>query len=226
MIWMIDPPPLLRHVRRGSPRQLPRAADVHVEGALPGVERVGERRRDPGERGVVHEHVQARGLRQHLIGQRLDRRRLPEIDRERPGAPPERLDLARDRLAVLALARGDEDVGAGLGEAQRDRAPESAPAAGHERAATREIEELLDPHRTSWRRRSAQRSSTSQPRASRRVCAAASRSIESGSTRCAFLLAPEQPFTPRADTPCHRGRRWDRRGSRSARSARRRDRTP
>ena len=69
-----------------------------------------------------------------------------EIDRERPGAPPERLERRGGLLAVGDLARRDDHVRARLGEAGGDVAADAAAAAGDERGATREVEELLDAH--------------------------------------------------------------------------------
>ena len=59
--------------------------------------------------------------------------RRAEMGRHRERRRPERPDLVGDRVEVLRLARGDDHVGARLGEAEGDRAADAPAAARDDR---------------------------------------------------------------------------------------------
>src|SRR5438309_1204776 len=72
--------------------------------------------------------------------QLTDLSRLLEIGLEQLRRAAAQLDVARGLLGRLAVhEEADEDVGARLGEAQRDRAPDAAAAAGHQHLARRRV---------------------------------------------------------------------------------------
>jgi len=69
-----------------------------------------------------------------------------DVELQRDGAPAERLDLAHHRVRLLLVALvGEHDVGALLGELQRDAAAEAAAAAGDDGYGGRMVHgDLLD----------------------------------------------------------------------------------
>ena len=146
LTWTIEPPPCVAHVARDALREEPEAAHVHREDLVPARERVVEGRRAPDDAGVVHEHVEPRHRREHLLDEALDLVGLREVAGEGLAAPPEGAHRGRRLLAVRELPRRHEHVGARLGEAERELAADAAPAARHERRAAREVEELLHAH--------------------------------------------------------------------------------
>ena len=86
-------------------------------------------RRAADRAGVVHQHVDGRpaGERVH---EGVDGAAVGEVAAMPGEAAAARLDLAPDVAAVRLEVRADADhVGARLGEGDRDRPPDAAPAA-------------------------------------------------------------------------------------------------
>ena len=80
--------------------------------------------------GVVDEHVDAAQLRLGALDEVLQVLHAPHVGLDADGAAAERLHGLDGLLEGAGLAGGDGDVGAGLGQAQRDRAADAAAAAG------------------------------------------------------------------------------------------------
>ena len=84
-------------------------------------------RQDPLEvAGVVHEHVDAPGLRQSALGEPVDLGPVREIGLEEDGLAPEGLRLLGDGArALLAAAVVDQEIAAGGGEGAADGGAEA-----------------------------------------------------------------------------------------------------
>jgi hypothetical protein len=133
------------------------AGEIHAQLAFPGVGRhLGDARDVVHDAGVVDEDVDRTERALHLTGGAHHRLRIGDVDRHGVSASSERahrlggrrlLVGARDALAqpVVALATErlgmrirDRDVGAGLGERERNAATDAARRARHERHSTRQ----------------------------------------------------------------------------------------
>ena len=67
--------------------------------------------------------------------------RLRDVRRNAQGAPAAALDLGGDRLDVRRAPAGHDDVGAGVGQAERDGAADAAGAADDDGKAAGKIEQ-------------------------------------------------------------------------------------
>ena len=90
--------------------------------------------------------MQALGRGQHPVGERDHVVGAPQVRGQRHAAASGLLDGAHRLFAVRELAGGDEDVGAGFRQPDRDVAADAAPPARDERRATRQVEEVADVH--------------------------------------------------------------------------------
>jgi hypothetical protein len=118
---------------------------VRVEDLAPGGElELEERRHHRVRGGVVHEHVHAQRARVELVDERRERRLLAGVRANHLRAPPERRNLARHGLERLAPPRHQHHVRSVLRQPERDRAPDAARCAGHERRPALEPEPLPD----------------------------------------------------------------------------------
>ena len=79
---------------------------------------------------IVDQHVDAAEMLVRLGDGRAHRAEVGEIHLDRERAPPERLDLGDQRLAVRGLAHADDHVGAGTGAGERAGTADAARGAG------------------------------------------------------------------------------------------------
>ncbi len=129
------------HLLADQDREPERPLEVHVQDLVEQrLGRFGQRRRERRHAGIVHQNIYAPKMAVGRLGETIivlpvaDMRR----DRQRPAA--ELLDLARDLLAGLKLAAGDDDIRARLRKRQHHLAPEPARASCDERDFVREID--------------------------------------------------------------------------------------
>ena len=113
------------------------AADVQVHHLVPGFERVVLGRRAPGGAGVVDQDVDLAQALHRLVADLLDLRRVAGV-----GGHPARVDalglqVRGGLFQVGRLARGEQDLRAGLAQALGDLQPQAARAAGDERRSCR-----------------------------------------------------------------------------------------
>src|SRR5205823_3129812 len=107
--------------------------------------RLGEHR--AGRHGrVVDDDVDRSESGVRRVDERVDLVDAPDVTADGDGAPPERLDLPRGSFAVVDLAAGDHDVGAGGREPEGDGLAEAAPAARDDRGLAGEVEEIPVAH--------------------------------------------------------------------------------
>ena len=71
----------------------------------------------------------------------LELGRLRDVSRNAQGAPSAPLDLGGDRLDIRGAPAGDDDVGARVGQAERDGAADAAGAADDNGKAAGKIEQ-------------------------------------------------------------------------------------
>ena len=120
------------------------AADVNRMGPPPviGVD-VTDRAVGPRQASVVDQYRDGSELAFRLCDARLDFASLGHVGDDRKRATALGLDHRSRFVELAARARHESDPRPGAGEMQRDRAPESATAAGHQRGPALE----LSPHR-------------------------------------------------------------------------------
>src|SRR5215469_15943193 len=141
------PPTLVPHVTRGPLRKKEKTPHVEIEDAVPSRERVLEGWRSPGRARVVDQNLEARGLGEHFVEERLDLVGLGNVGREGDRAPPRAFpDQGGCLLTRPGLAGGEKDIGPRLGQSDRQVPPDASAAAGHERGLAREVEKGLDAH--------------------------------------------------------------------------------
>ncbi len=122
--------PLLRHQRKNLPRHQVHARQVGIDGALPAGHVGALDDLTATNAGVVDEDI-------HLLDQAVQRAKtlgdallFGDVHGNRRGLGPLGPDLCRRFLQLLRRTGSNDDVRAWLGERQRDRAPNPAPAAG------------------------------------------------------------------------------------------------
>ena len=93
-------------------------------------------------RGVVDEDVEATELALRRRDEALDVFAPARMGSDGERAAAERPDLRSDRLEVGELAARDDDVGAGGGQTQRDRAADAARCPGDDGDALVEAEQV------------------------------------------------------------------------------------
>ena len=116
----------------------PFQVDVNDRVPRVGVERV-EALRDV-RAGVVHENVNASPFAVDALEADPDRCLVPHLEQDCERTPPLCAQCNGDGFRVVAVARGDSDVGAGVRECQRDRPTDAAGATGDERSLSFQTE--------------------------------------------------------------------------------------
>jgi hypothetical protein len=121
------------------------AADVNRMGAPPviGVD-VTDRAVGPRQASVVDQYRDGSELAFRLCDARLDFASLGHVGDDRKRATTLGLDHRCRFIELAARARHDSDPRPRAGEMQRDRAPESATAAGHQRRPALELSPIGD----------------------------------------------------------------------------------
>ena len=142
---MIDPPPGLHHPladQRGEPeRPLEVDGDHLVEELLGDVAEALVDRRDAG---VVDEHVDAAEVAIDVLDQPVELLPVPDVAGVGARAAAVGAQRGGDLVAGVGLAADDDDLGAGLREAARDREPEPAGSAGDDGDAVGKVEAVPD----------------------------------------------------------------------------------
>src|SRR5919201_330151 len=116
------------------------ALEIRVDhGVPPGLVESGEVGRDVRPR-VVDEDVDAFPLPLDARETIADRGAVADLEPEGQGSPPFRGDVARDGCAVIGVPRCDSDVGAGVGEGERDGAADAPGASGDQRTLAVQVE--------------------------------------------------------------------------------------
>ena len=196
---MIEPPspaairsPTSADSRNGplrlTPTTLSKSSSVHV----------GERRVQRGDAGVVDEDVDAPELLVGGVDEPLEVVPASDVARARRarGRRRPRSSAATSRAGVR-LAAGDDEVGAGRRERARDRQAEPARAAGDERDAAGQVEQVAGAAAASrvmsGRARTASISPSGRARRSRRAARRAARSGSSSKTEPSVDALGDRP---------------------------------
>jgi hypothetical protein len=117
------------------------SGEVGVEDGIPFVVAHVERRATDGAAGGVDENIDLAERLDDDVGKRLQRRRIRHVGRRSERASSARFYLSGGARGKLRSAAGRDDVGAGVGESERDCAADARRRANDDGGAVGEIEE-------------------------------------------------------------------------------------
>ena len=132
------PLPRRQHVAAGRAGAEEAAVEVDRHDLAPALGRQLGRRHARAEAGIVDQDVDPAVPRGDLLHHRVDPRLVDHVQPVRLAAP----DLARHRLGGSKIDVGHRDMGAGLRQRLRGRAPDAVAAAGHHRDPPVEAQQL------------------------------------------------------------------------------------
>ena len=127
------PPPCVDHLLRGDLRAEKRALEVDRQHLVVLVLRGIQHRGAGLDAGIVHHDVEAAEFRYRGLHQPLDFLDAADVGLHADGDAAQRCDFALELLGRLGMDHVvDDDIGAGLGQAECDRLADPAVPAGHD----------------------------------------------------------------------------------------------
>jgi hypothetical protein len=91
--------------------------------------------------GVVYADIEASEPTDHSIDHALDLSLVPDVTANEKRIAAECLELARSLFTTSFIAVDERNIGSGLRQRERARAPDASGRAGHQRLAAAQVEE-------------------------------------------------------------------------------------